>query len=107
VQCDVLKNSFLAAFDIRDGREIWRTARDDVATWSTPTVSTLGGRQQLIVNGYQHVGGYDLKTGKELWRLKGGGDIPVPTPVVAHGLIYITSSHGRVMPIYAIRTSAR
>jgi outer membrane protein assembly factor BamB len=107
VQCDVLKNSFLAAFDLRDGRELWRTARDDVATWSTPAVSTIGGREQLIVNGYQHVGGYDLKTGKELWRLKGGGDIPVPTPVVAHGLIYITNAHGRLSPIYAIRTSAK
>ncbi len=38
VQSDVLEDSFLAAFDIRDGREIWRTERDDVPTWGTPTV---------------------------------------------------------------------
>ena len=53
-------------------------------TWSTPTIHQEGGRAQLIVNGYKHIGGYDLRTGKELWRLQGGGDIPVPTPVVAH-----------------------
>jgi outer membrane protein assembly factor BamB len=77
-----------------------------VPTWSTPTIHTAGGRAQLIVNGYKHIGGYDLRTGKELWRLQGGGDIPVPTPVIAHNLVFITNAHGRMAPIYAIRTSA-
>ena len=65
-----------------------------------------GERAQLIVNGYRHIGGYDLRTGKELWRLQGGGDIPVPTPLVANGLIYITNAHGMMAPIYAVKTSA-
>jgi outer membrane protein assembly factor BamB len=103
VQCDVLKNSFIAAFRAKDGEEVWRTARDDVPTWSTPTVH---GRQ-VIVNGYKHIGAYDLASGEELWRLRGGGDIPVPTPVVADELIFITNAHGRAAPIYAIRTNAR
>ena len=38
VQADVLKGSFLAAFDVATGRELWRTARNDYPTWSTPTV---------------------------------------------------------------------
>jgi outer membrane protein assembly factor BamB len=38
--------------------------------------------------------------------LDGGGDIPVPTPVAAHGLIYLTSAHGRLRPMRAIRTDA-
>jgi outer membrane protein assembly factor BamB len=41
-----------------------------------------------------------------LWKLVGGGDIPVPTPVYANGLIIITSAHGPKRPIYAIRTDA-
>jgi outer membrane protein assembly factor BamB len=52
------------------------------------------------------MGGYDLETGKELWRMSGGGDIPVPTPVVAHGLIYISNGHGRMNPIYAVKPTA-
>ena len=106
VQCDVLTGPFIAALRLRDGSEIWRTPRDDVPTWSTPTIYTEGERAQLIVNGYKHIGGYDLRTGKELWRLQGGGDIPVPTPVVAHGLVFITNAHGRLAPIYAIRLDA-
>jgi len=106
VQCDVLKNGFLAAFNIEDGKEIWRTTRADVAAWSTPAVHQDGARTQLIVNGYKHIGSYDVQTGKELWRLAGGGDVPVPTPIVGHGLVFITNAHGGRAPIYAIRLDA-
>jgi outer membrane protein assembly factor BamB len=106
VQCDVQKDSFLAVFDLADGRELWRTARKDVPTWGTPAVVVQGGRTQIAVNGWHHSGGYDFATGRELWKLDGGGDIPVPTPVFAHGLIYFTSAHGRLRPIRAIRADA-
>jgi len=106
VQCDVRGDSFVAALDVATGDELWRTVRRDVPTWSTPTVDVSGDRRQLILNGYEHIGGYDLDTGEELWQLEGGGDIPVPTPVVDDGLVFITNAHGRMSPILAIATSA-
>jgi outer membrane protein assembly factor BamB len=106
VQADVQTNSFLAAFALADGKELWRVARKDVPTWSTPTVVRPNGRAQILINGWKHSGGYDPATGKELWRLNGGGDIPVPTPIVAHGLVYLPSAHGRFSPMTAIRLEA-
>ena len=38
--------------------------------------------------------------------MSGGGDIPVPTPVVSDGLVYITNAHGPMSPVYAIRDTA-
>ena len=107
VQSDVRENSFIAAFRVQDGKELWRTPREDVPTWSTPTVHEEKGRRQVIVNGYKHIGGYDLETGEELWRMTGGGDIPVPTPVVSDGLIFITNAHGPAAPVFAIKTDAK
>jgi outer membrane protein assembly factor BamB len=107
VQCDVQENSFLAVLDIKSGEEIWRTPRDEVPTWSTPTVHTFDGKAQIIVNGYKHMGGYEFETGKQIWKLSDGGDIPVPTPVVAHDLIFINNAHGKLSPIYAIKSSAK
>ncbi len=107
VQADVQKDSFLAAFDVATGRELWRTPRTDVPTWGTPTVYAAGGTRQVVVNGWKQIGGYDLDTGKELWRMTGGGDIPVPTPVVSQGLIFFTNAHGSSSPIYAVRETAR
>jgi len=106
VQCDVLTNGFVAAFNLSDGKEIWRTPRDDTATWSTPNICTEGPRRQLLVNGWKHMGGYDLQTGEEIWRMSGGGDCPVPTPIVWNGLIFLMSAHGPRKPIYAVRTDA-
>lgn len=107
VQCDVQKNSFIAAHALADGRELWRVPRQDVPTWSTPTVHHAPQRDQVIVNGLRHIGGYDLATGKELWRMNGGGDIPVPTPVVADGLAFIANAHGFSAPLFAVRLDAR
>jgi outer membrane protein assembly factor BamB len=106
VLCDVLTNSFLAAFNLSDGKQLWRTARQDVPSWGTPTVVEAAGRQQVVVNGWHFSGGYELATGHNLWTLDGGGDIPVPTPIFAHNLIYFTSAHGRFRPMRAIRPDA-
>jgi outer membrane protein assembly factor BamB len=107
LQCDVLKDPFLAAFDLETGRERWRTPRHDVPTWSTPTVLEVGGRTVLVLNGWKHIGGYDARTGQEVWKLRGGGDIPVPAPVVAHDLVFITNAHGPGSPIFAVRATAQ
>jgi outer membrane protein assembly factor BamB len=107
VQADVQQNSFLAAFDGASGKELWRTSRADVPTFGTPAVAPHGrAGKQVVVNGWKHIAGYDLNTGNELWRLKGGGDIPVPTPVTAGDLILITNAHGGMRPIYAVRADA-
>ena len=36
---------------------------------------------------------YDPKTGDELWRLTHGGMNGSVRPVLAHGLLYLTSGH--------------
>ncbi len=59
-----------------------------------------------MVNGWHETGGYDFKNGQQIWKLDGGGDIPVPTPISAHGLIYLTSAHGKFRPMRAIRPNA-
>lgn len=107
LQVDVQKDSFLAAFDVKTGKELWRTSRADVPTWGTPTIHTVNGQTQVIINGFKHAGAYDFKTGKEIWKLSGNGDIPVPTPVVSDGLIYITNAHGGPSPVFAIKETAK
>ncbi len=106
VQADVLKGSFLAAFDVATGTRALADGTERLPDVEHPD-RALGGRPtQVIVNGFKHVGGYDLATGKELWRMKGGGDIPVPTPIVHRDLAIITNAHGPAAPIFAVRPGA-
>ncbi len=106
VQCDVQDDSFLAVLDGATGKDLWRVARAEEPGWSTPTVHVGDERSQIICNGWKHIGGYDLATGAELWTAAPGGDIPVPTPIVADGLTFITNAHGRLRPILAISLDA-
>jgi hypothetical protein len=107
--CDDPKNPFVAAFNLGDGKEIWRTSRKGACegSWGTPLVFNDGARTQVVTNGWPYIVSYDLQDGKELWRLRGGGDIPIPTPFIADGLIVISNAHGGKAPLFAVRPSAK
>jgi outer membrane protein assembly factor BamB len=107
VLADVQKGSFVAAHDAKTGKQIWRTPRNDVPTFGSPTIHAVGGRTMVLVNGWRHTGAYDFTTGAEIWRLNGGGDIPTPTPIAAFGLVYITNAHGKMAPVYAVKETAK
>ncbi|HEX7186392.1 MAG TPA: PQQ-binding-like beta-propeller repeat protein [Thermoanaerobaculia bacterium] len=106
VQADLQKGSFIAAYDLADGRQVWRTERDEIPSWATPSIFESGKRAELVTNATKHVRGYDPLTGKELWRLAGNSEIVTPTPISAHGLAYVTSGYAPIQPIYAIRLGA-
>ena len=106
VQADLQKSSFIAAYDLADGRQVWRTDRDEIPSWATPTVFESEKRAELVTNATKHVRGYDPMTGKELWRLAGNSEIATPTPIAAHGHAYVTSGYAPIQPIYAIKLGA-
>jgi outer membrane protein assembly factor BamB len=107
VQCDIQQGSFVAALELATGKELWRTPRAEKPTWSTPAIGEHDGKTQVVCNGYFDIGGYDLASGKQLWKLTGGGDVPVPTPLVHDDIVFLTSAHGRQHPLRAILLSAQ
>jgi outer membrane protein assembly factor BamB len=107
VQCDVGKDSFIAAFDADSGKPLWQTPRDEIPSWGTPTVVEGPQGPELVTNASKFARGYDLETGKELWRLGRHAEITVPTPFAAGGLVFIASGYRPVQPIYAVRLGAR
>jgi outer membrane protein assembly factor BamB len=106
VQCDIQKNSFLAAFDVETGKPVWRTTRDEIPSWSTPTIFESSGRAELVTQATTFTRGYDPENGKELWRLSGNSEITIPTPIVGPGFIIVTNGYRGVQPIYAIKPGA-
>jgi outer membrane protein assembly factor BamB len=106
VQCDLQAGSFVAAFDLQTGRQVWKTSREELPSWSTPAVYDDGRRRQLVTNASKYIRGYDPATGLELWRLANTSDIVVPMPVAGDGLIFVTAGYQPGKPIFAIRSSA-
>ena len=107
IQADIQKDSFIAAYDIKNGKLLWKTPREgELPGWGSPTVYEGKTRAELVTAGAKAVRGYDPLTGKELWKLGPMAEIATPTPFAAHDLIYVTSGYRPIQPIYAIKPGA-
>jgi len=88
---DVGEGSYIAALDKKTGKEVWRTARNNHASWATPVLVTTGKRTELVVNGAETVVSYEPATGKELWKCKGVESHAIPTPVVSGDIVVVSA----------------
>jgi outer membrane protein assembly factor BamB len=107
VQCDTQTDSFLLALDADSGKVVWKTERDEIPSWGTPTVASTSKGVELVTNGSNFVRGYDPKTGKELWRIGRSSKITAPTPVAADDLLVVASGRAPERPIFVVRAGSR
>ena len=107
LQVDTQADSFLLALKADTGETAWKTAREELPSWGTPTVAMTAGGPQLVTNASNFIRGYDPATGRELWRLGGSSKITAPTPVFDEGMFVIASGRAPERPIFAVRPDAR
>ncbi|MEI6900553.1 MAG: PQQ-binding-like beta-propeller repeat protein, partial [Bacteroidota bacterium] len=103
IQCDRSKNSFIAAYDLKSGNEVWKTSRDEISSWGTPTLCHGKNRDELVTNATRFIRAYDPLTGKELWKLAPNSEITVGSPVCMDSLVFVTAGYPPVYPVYAIK----
>jgi outer membrane protein assembly factor BamB len=102
------EQSFVAAFDTRTGKELWRTPRTVQPArktgWSTPFVWENRERTELVTLGPAVAISYSLD-GKELWRLNRMGGVAIQSPFAWNDLLFVTSGSGGDdnRPIVAVR----
>lgn len=99
---DETDNDFIVALDKRDGKQLWKTPRNDDTGWATPLIVEQGGKLQVIVNATRKVRSYDFATGQELWSCTGQTANAIPTPVADADTVYVTSGF-RGSALYAIQ----
>jgi outer membrane protein assembly factor BamB len=85
--------SFIVALDKRNGKELWRAARDERSSWSTPLAIEHNGRTEIVVSATNRVRSYDPATGKVLWESGGLGANAIPVPVHQNGMVYVMSGY--------------
>ena len=107
LQVDTQADSFLLALNVDTGETVWKTDREELPSWGTPTVAGTPAGPQLVTNASNFIRGYDPATGRELWRLGGSSKITAPTPVFADGLFIVASGRAPERPLFAVRPSAR
>ena len=103
VQIDTHADSFLLAVKAETGETVWKTERDELPSWGTPTVAATPAGPVLVTNASKFVRGYDARTGKELWRIGKSSKSTAPTPIYAEGLFVIASGRAPERPIFVIK----
>ena len=103
LQVDTQADSFLLALNVETGETIWKTDRDELPSWGTPTVIDTPDGPELVTNASNFIRGYDPRTGRERWRLGGSSKITAPTPFAAGGLVVVASGRRPERPLFVVR----
>jgi outer membrane protein assembly factor BamB len=96
------KDSYIAAYDKKTGKQAWRTPRAVQVSWGTPVIVNTGKRAELIATGTETVISYDPATGKELWRTKGVESNAIPSPVFTRDMVVLSAGYPAKVA-YAVR----
>jgi outer membrane protein assembly factor BamB len=107
LQCDTQDDSFLLALDADTGNQVWKTERDELPSWGTPTVAQTAAGPELVTNASNFIRGYDPRTGRELWKLGRSSKITAPTPLFVNDKFVIASGRAPERPIFVVKAGAR
>lgn len=89
LQVDQISGSYIAAFDRRNGEILWKTAREESESWSTPLLYHPPGAAPLILTaGQGQYGAHRLADGKRVFSQPGLSPGMVASPVLDHDTIY-------------------
>jgi outer membrane protein assembly factor BamB len=96
--------TFLIALNKKSGEKVWQVdlpendppVRYDgfagkkgqpIGSWSTPLITTAGGRTEIVLSVVGELRGFDPKTGKELWRADGLSPLVYSSVMAGEGII--------------------
>jgi outer membrane protein assembly factor BamB len=87
----------VVALELKTGDVRWKTDRKSTAfktfSFHTPLLIDVDGKKQIVSVGSDMVGGYDPKTGAEIWRVHTKGYSVIPRPVYGHGLVFLSTGY--------------
>jgi outer membrane protein assembly factor BamB len=84
----------LAAFDLNTGEPIWR-AGDYSSSYTSPIVTELAGKRQIVAIQQKSVDGYDIESGEILWSFPiGNKQGNCASPLIAGDTVITSSGYG-------------
>ena len=107
LNCDGSDLQYVVALDKNTGKEVWKKKREHIGedrisgkssvpmAYTTPLLTEINGKIQLLSSGADSIVSYDPLTGDELWWFRYDGYSNVPRPVVGKGHVFISSGYDR------------
>lgn len=86
--------SKIFVLDKTNGKVLWRKNRDEPSNWVTPVGCQVDGKDIVVTGGENFIRAYDLKDGKELWKVSGLTSRPISSPVLFDDMAILASARG-------------
>lgn len=64
-------DSYIIALNRKTGKQAWKATRTAMITFSSPVITHIAGKDQLLISGANQVSSYDPKNGKKFWSVQG------------------------------------
>lgn len=87
--------SYLLALSKETGKPLWKSGRQSRSSWTSPQVTRVGEREQVVVSSTGTVDGYAAETGKHLWSHTGLSGNGIPSVTVHGDRLYVGASPGQ------------
>ncbi len=92
INCDQDLGSYLLAVDRRTGKTVWKTERPEFRRgFSSPYLWRHDGVEEIVVTGTVWLKSYNLKDGKERWKMRGLARVANASPTSGDGLLFVSS----------------
>jgi outer membrane protein assembly factor BamB len=88
VPMDNSGDSFLAAIDVKTGKNAWKAERKQDINWVTPVIRETGGTAEVLFPQGGDLIAYNAETGERLWSHKATGFGGIPSASVADGVVF-------------------
>jgi len=96
VPMDNSGDSFLAAIDVKTGKNLWKAPRPRESSWTTPTIREITSSEvEVLSQNQKEFAAYDLDTGKKKWTEKLPSAVPMLT--VSEGTFLVPSGGVKLM----------
>lgn len=92
LNCGPGDRTFLVSIDKKSGEIVWKMEEPGgsnsqwVGSWSTPLVTKIDGKDQIVIGYPGHVKGCDPATGKVLWTCEGLGKLVYADVITSNGV---------------------
>jgi outer membrane protein assembly factor BamB len=85
--------NFLLAVDKKTGETVWRHDEKEGGSWSTPLITKVSDKDQLILGVPHKLKGFDPKTGDELWSCDGLTELVYTSALYGDGVAVAMSGY--------------
>jgi outer membrane protein assembly factor BamB len=103
VVADQLRDPFIAAYELSDGSQAWKTERFMGVTggYSTPCVHHGANRTTIVASGPGELVGYDAANGAKVWFAMGLTNAPISLPVISGNRVFLCEAPGEPISMAA------